>query len=151
MTRRFGGMDFDISLGTTQLHVESATLDVTDNTAVALTRGIPDGFVDGEVSAEGELVLDEKNFAKLGAEARAAGSWRGMPVFDILFYAETAEGKSRVQAFGCKLKLSSLFSADPKGGEKSTKTVPFIVTSPDFVWLDGLPYLSAKDTRGIVG
>ncbi|HHG5564769.1 phage protein, partial [Pseudomonas aeruginosa] len=51
---RISGMNFDITLGDLQVHVEKATLDITDNSAVAQTRGVPDGFVDGDVTASGE-------------------------------------------------------------------------------------------------
>ncbi|WP_312156327.1 phage protein [Lelliottia nimipressuralis] len=151
MTARLGGMDFDIMIGTTQVHVESITLDITDNTAVAQTRGVPNGYVNGDVSAEGEMELDEQNFKKLNAAARAAGSWRDLGVFDILFYGQVVGETSKIEAFGCKLTISSLFGADPKGGEKSTKTVPYKVTAPEFISIDGVSYLSSSDLRGIVG
>ncbi|WP_256591650.1 phage protein, partial [Pseudomonas sp. HMWF006] len=55
---KIGGKNFDVSLGDIALHVESCTLDITDNSAVAQTRGVPDGYVDGDVAAAGELELD---------------------------------------------------------------------------------------------
>mgnify|MGYP003431380481 CR=1 FL=1 len=54
----------------------------------------------------------------------------------------------RVEAFGCKLKVSSLLGIDPKGGEKSKHKVPFDVTSPDFIRINGVPYLDAAETEG---
>ena len=77
MTRRISGQSFDIELLGTMVHVEKASLTITDSSAVAQTRGIPDGFVDGEVSAECEFELDAKNFKLLSDAARRAGSWRG--------------------------------------------------------------------------
>ncbi len=45
---KIGGMNFDINVGDLKVHVETATLDITDNSAVALTRGVPDGWVAGD-------------------------------------------------------------------------------------------------------
>ena len=151
MTQRVGGMDFDISIGTTLIHVDSISLDVTDNSAVAYTRGVPNGWIKGDKSAEGEMELDEAEFKKLNELARQAGSWEELEVFDILFYAETAGDQSRVEAFGCKLKLSSALNMEPSGGEKATKTVAYMVTSPEFIHLDGVPIIGEASLRGIVG
>ncbi|HEO9045955.1 TPA: DUF2597 family protein [Enterobacter kobei] len=151
MTRRIGGMDFDITVGTTLIHVESVSLDVTDNSAVTQTRGVPDGWVNGDKSAEGEMELSESEFKKLNEEARLAGSWDDMDVFDILFYAETVSDYSKIEAFGCKLKVTSALSFDPKGGEKAKKKVAFMVTSPDFIHLDGVRIIGIDSLRGIVG
>ncbi|NDM57635.1 phage protein, partial [Klebsiella pneumoniae] len=60
---RISGMNFDVNMGDTLVHVEKATLDITDNSAVAQTGGVPDGHVDGDVTASGELELDSANFA----------------------------------------------------------------------------------------
>jgi len=151
MTARIGGMDFDITLGTEIIHVKTTTLDVTDNTAAAQTRGVPDGHVAGDVAAEGEMELDTKNFKKIGAVARAAGSYRGMPTTDILWYANTGDEELKVEAFGCKLIITSPFSFDPKGGETASHKVKYIVTSPDFVHIDGVPMLSENDVRDLIG
>ncbi|QDL33838.1 phage protein [Serratia liquefaciens] len=151
MTARIGGMDFDITLGTEIIHVKTISLDITDNTAVAQTRGIPDGHVAGDVSAEGEMEMDTKNFKKIGAVARAAGSYRGMPTTDILFYANTGDEEITVEAFGCKLIVTSPLSFDPKGGETASHKVKYLVTSPDFVHIDGVPQLSESDVRDLIG
>lgn len=74
---KIGGKNFDVSLGDIALHVESCTLDITDNSAVAQTRGVPDGTVDGDVAAAGEFELDTTNFNLLIDAARSAGSFRG--------------------------------------------------------------------------
>lgn len=151
MTQRIGGMDFDITIGTTEIHVESITLDVTDNSGVSKTRGVPDGWVKGDKSAEGEIELSEKEFKKLNEEARRAGSWEDLPTTDILFYAETATDFSKVEAFGCKLKIASALNFDPNGGEKATKKVAYMVTAPEFIRLDGVPLIGEASLRGIVG
>ena len=151
MSSRIGGMDFDITLGTELIHVKTITLDITDNTATAQTRGVPDGHVAGDVMAEGEMEMDTRNFKKIGAVARAAGSYRGMPTTDILFYANTGDEELRVEAFGCKLIVTSPVSFDPKGGETAMHKIKFLVTSPDFVHIDGVSILSETDVRDLVG
>jgi hypothetical protein len=146
---RIGGMNFDVNLGDLQVHIEKATLDITDNTAVAQTGGVPDGHVDGDVSASGEFELDSSNLSLLIEAARRAGSFRKLEPFDTVFFAEAGEDELRVEAFGCKLKVSSLLDIDPKGGSKSTHKVPFDVTSPDFIRINGVPYLDASEIEGL--
>lgn len=146
---RIGGKNFDINLGDLLIHVESATLDITDNTAVAQDKGVPNGFVDGDVTASGELELDTQNLNLIIESARQAGSFRKLANFDTVFFAQTADEELRVEAFGCKLKISSVLSIDPKGGEKTKHKLPFDVTSPDFVRINGVPYLDATETEGL--
>ncbi|WP_242397441.1 phage protein [Aeromonas salmonicida] len=38
--------------------------------------------------------------------------------------------------------MADLLDIDPKGGSKAVHKVKGIVTSPDFIHLDGVPYLS---------
>ncbi|MNP76220.1 hypothetical protein D3C76_1734230 [compost metagenome] len=66
-----------------------------------------------------------------------------------MFFAKAGEEELKVEAFGCKLKVSSLLNIDPKGGEKSKHKVPFDVTSPDFVRINGVPYLAAAEIEGL--
>lgn len=146
---RIGGKNFDINLGELQIHVESCTLDVTDNTAVAQSRGVPNGHVDGDVSCSGEFEFDTSNFNLLIEAARTAGSFRQLEPFDSVFFAKAGDEELRIEAFGCKLKVSSLLSVDPKGGEKTKHKVPFDVTSPDFIRVNGVPYLAAAEIEGL--
>lgn len=146
---RIGGKNFDVNLGDLQIHVESCTLDITDNTAVAQTRGVPNGHVDGDVAASGEFEFDTSNFNLLIEAARSAGSFRQLEPFDSVFFAKAGDEELRIEAFGCKLKVSSLLSVDPKGGEKSKHKVPFEVTSPDFIRVNGVPYLAAAEIEGL--
>jgi hypothetical protein len=150
VTKRFSGINFDTTLMGAMVHVEKASLSITDNSAVAQTRGIPDGFVDGDVSAECEFELDTKNLKQLIAAAKRAGSWRGMEPDDVLFYASTGSEEIKVEAFGVKLNVADLLDIDPKGGSKTVHKVKGFVTSPDFVHLDGVPYLSKDDTRHLM-
>lgn len=146
---RIGGKNFDVNLGDLLVHVESCTLDITDNTAVAQDKGVPNGHVDGDVSASGEMEFDTANFNLLIEAAKRAGSFRQLDPFDSVFFAKAGEEELRVEAFGCKLKVSSLLNIDPKGGEKSKHKVPFDVTSPDFIRINGVPYLAAEEIEGL--
>lgn len=149
MGAKIGGKNFDVNLGDLLVHVETGTLDITDNSTVAQTKGVPNGFVDGDVAAAGELELDTTNFNLLIEQAKTAGSFREMEPFDIVFFAKAGEEELRVEAFGCKVRLSSLLSVDQKGGEKTKHKVPFDVTSPDFIKINGVPYLSAAEIEGL--
>ena len=151
MTRRISGQSFDTTLMGTMVHIEKASLSITDNSAVAQTRGIPDGYVDGDVAAELEFELDAKNFTLLSDAAKRAGSWRGMAPDDVLFYADTGDETMKVEAFGVKLQIADLLDIDPKGGSKGVHKLKGIVTSPDFVHINGVPYLSQEDTRHLLG
>ena len=147
---RISGMNFDVTIGYLSVHIEKSSLDITDNSAVAQTRGVPDGHVDGDVAASGEFELDSMNFGLLIEAAGKAGSFRRLEPFDVLFFAKTATDELRVEAFGCKLKIASLLDIDPKGGSKSTHKVPFEVTSPDFIRINGVPYLDSHEIDGLV-
>lgn len=151
MTARISGMNFDFTVQGVPVHAESISLSISDNTAVAQTRGIPDGFVDGDVGAEGEIELDAKNMQKLTVMAAANGSYRDLPLIDFVFFASRGGVKSKVEAFDCKLILTDLLDVDPKGGSKSTTKIKYLVTGSDFVRINGVPYLSTYDTRDLIG
>ncbi|EIE5007029.1 DUF2597 family protein [Salmonella enterica] len=150
-SRRISGMSFDVSFNGRIVHVKTATLDITDNTKAITERGVPNGYVDGDVEASGEIELDTANFQILGEAARDAGSWRNIPPADFLFFAQADDDEIKVEAFGCKLILNNLVNIDTKGGDTLSHKIKFMVTSPDFVKIDGLPYLSARDTRDLMG
>lgn len=151
MGQRISGKNFDVNIGDMLVHVNKATLEITDNIAVAKDRGVPNGWVDGDVEASGEIELDATNLKLVTEAASAAGSFRQLDPFDLLFFATTANGEEmKVQAFGCKLKIGSLLDIDPKGGEKVYTTIAYNVTSPDFIRINGVPYLSQTDTDGLV-
>ncbi len=149
MTAKIGGKNFDVNLGDLLVHVEAGTLDITDNSTVAQTKGVPNGHVDGDVAAAGELELDTTNFNLLIEQAKASGSFRELEPFDIVFFAKAGDEELRIEAFGCKVRVSSLLSIDPKGGAKNTHKVPFDVTSPDFIKINGVPYLAAAEIEGL--
>ncbi|EIV9525866.1 DUF2597 family protein [Klebsiella quasipneumoniae] len=151
MSKRISGMSFDFNMDGTAVHAESISLNITDNTAVAKTRGVPDGYTDGDVEADGEIELDSKNLIAAQDAARSAGSWRGIALQDFLFYAKAGDEEMKVEAFGCKIMISDLLNIDPTSADKAKHKIKYIVTSPNFVHINGIPYLSADDTRDLLG
>ncbi|EBN7713468.1 DUF2597 family protein [Salmonella enterica] len=149
-TERISGMSFDVSFNGRVIHVKTITLDVTDNTKAIQERGVPNGWVRGDAEASGELELDTVNFQLLGEAAREAGSWRDIEEADFLFFAQAAKTELRVEAFGCKLVLSNLLNIDSKGGDSLSHKIKYLVTSPEFIKIDGIPILSATDVRDLM-
>ncbi len=147
--QHISGQDFNVMFGDTLIHVESMSANITDNRAAVQTRGIPDGFVNGDVSCSGDIELDLKNFNLIKEQAKSAGSFRDLPAFDIIVIAKTFDSESKTEFFGCLLKLSDILNVDPKGAEKSMRKIDFDVTDSDFVRIDGVPYLSESDTEGL--
>ena len=103
---RIGGKNFDVNLGDLLVHVENCTLDITDNTAVAQSKGVPDGHVDGDVSASGEMEFTTSNFNLLIEAARSAGSFRELEPFDVVFFAKAGDEELRVEAFACSRHIA---------------------------------------------
>ncbi|EAS6964880.1 DUF2597 family protein [Salmonella enterica] len=149
-TERISGMSFDVSFNGRNVHVKTATLDITDNTKAIQERGVPNGWVRGDVEASGEIEVDTVNFQLLGEAAREAGSWRDIEEADFLFFAQAAKTELKVEAFGCKLLISNLLNIDGKGGDSLSHKIKFLVTSPDFVHIDGTPVLSTQDVRDLL-
>ncbi|EMD5734206.1 DUF2597 family protein [Salmonella enterica] len=149
-TERISGMSFDVSFNGRNVHVKTATLDITDNTKAIQERGVPNGWVRGDVEANGEIEVDTVNFQLLGEAAREAGSWRDIEEADFLFFAQAAKTELKIEAFGCKLLISNLMNVDSKGGDSLSHKIKFLVTSPDFVHIDGTPVLSTQDVRDLL-
>jgi hypothetical protein len=150
--QRIGAKDFDIAVGDFALPVSQCTLGIEDNIEVAKDNGIPNGWVAGDVGAEGDIDLDAQGVSILTEAAAAAGSWRELPAFDILFYAKVSSGEEmKVEAFGCKFKMESLLTLNKnEGASKHVSKLKFLVTSPDFVHINGVPYLGKSEIEGIV-
>lgn len=70
------------------------------------------------------MELDTTNFNLLIDAARSAGSFRELAPFDQVFFAKAGDEELRVEAFGCRLKISSLLNIDPKGGRKDQAQSP---------------------------
>ncbi|EFR3507425.1 DUF2597 family protein [Salmonella enterica] len=147
---RISGMSFDVSFNGRIVHVKTATLDITDNTKAIQERGVPNGWVRGDVEASGEIEVDTVNFQLLEEAAREAGSWRDIEEADFLFFAQAAKSELKIEAFGCKLVISNLLNLDTKGGDAISHKIKFMVTSPDFVKIDGIPVLSPRDVRDLM-
>lgn len=147
MAQRISGKEVDVMIGNMMVHVENYTLTIDDGTTVAMTRGIPNGHVDGDTKASGEIELDTANFQLILAAAKSAGSFKDLPTFDIVSAAETSYEKINVEAFGCKLRVSDLMNAAASGGEKLKYKLPYDVTSTDFVNINGVPYLSRQEVE----
>lgn len=144
--KRISGQSIDFNIDGDLVHVEKVSLSITDNTGVAQTNGVPDGYVNGDVSAEGELELSTKYLNIITAKARSAGSWRAIPLVDLMWYAKAGAEELKVESFGCKLNVTDILDVDPKGGAVMTHKIKFIVTSPDFVRINGIPYLESELT-----
>lgn len=141
------GQSFDFMVLGQYIHADNITLSITDNSAVVKTRGIPDGYVSGDVEAEGEITLKDREFQKFSIAARAAGSYRDVPPLDLTFVAKRGGTLSKVEVFGAKLLPTDLLDIDDNGGSATTKKIKFMVTSKDFIRINGVPYLSRDDTR----
>lgn len=150
MSKRISGQSIDFNMDGALIHAEKTTLSITDNTGATQTQGVPDGWAAGDVSAEGEIEFSAKAFAILKAKARAAGAWRSIPEVDLMWYARAGSEEIKVEAFGCKFILSDILDQDPKGGSLTTFKVKYIVTSPDFVHIDGIPYLESELTDNLI-
>ncbi|KJG26030.1 tail protein [Photobacterium iliopiscarium] len=150
MSMRISGKNMHFTLGDIKLKAQKVTLSITDNSAVNKTGGVPDGSVDGDVEASGEIELATAQFKLLSKAAKNAGSWRGLPDFDAMWYAKIDKEELKVEAFGVRLKLSDLLDIDANGGSALVHKVPFDVTSPKFVWIDGVPYLRDDETSDLV-
>lgn len=148
---RISGQSFDTELLGETVHVEKATATITDNSAVALTRGIPDGFIDGDVACEVEIEISTKYMPSIIKAAKKAGSFRKLPLDDIMFFGDTGSEELKVECFGVKLLMDSILDFESKGAEVLTHKLKGFVTSPDFVHINGVPYLSNEDTRGLLG
>ncbi|WP_415226664.1 phage protein, partial [Psychromonas sp.] len=94
--------------------------------------------------------LDLNNFRKLQQKAREAGSFRGVEPHDCMFYASAGEDEDKIELFGVKLVIADLLSVDPESADKSTRKLKGFVTSPHFVRINDISYLSPEDTRGLL-
>ena len=150
MSMRISGKNMHFSMGDYKLKAQKVTLSITDNSAVNKTSGVPDGYVDGDVEASGEMELTTQQFNQLSKAAKQAGSWRGMPDFDALFYGNIDKDELKIEAYGCRIKISDLLDADSNGGSALVHKLPFEVTSPDFVKINGVPYLRPDETEDLV-
>lgn len=147
---RFSGRNFDTTIMGVMVHIKSASATINDESAVAMTRGVTDGHTDGNATCDVEYELDLSQFKKLQQKAREAGSWRGIKPDDCMFYADNGTDEDKIELYGVKLVIADLISVDPDSADKTTRKLKGFVTSPHFVRINGIPYLSPEDTRGLV-
>lgn len=147
--QHISGSDVYVSVGTQLVHVKQFSLNIDDGVKTVSTQGIVHGHVRGATSASGEITVDTENFKLIIEEARRAGSFQEMETFDIVGLGKTIDQDYRVKAFGCKLKLSKVLDASGDGGDKLEHTLPYDVTSPDFVEIDGVPYLDRQHLKNL--
>ena len=150
MSMRLSGKNMHFTLGDMKLKAQKITLSITDNSATNKTNGVPDGYVDGDVEASGEMELTTAQFNLLSKAAQKAGAWRALPDFDAMFYGKIDKDELKVEAFGNRIKLSDLLDIDGNGGSALVHKVPFEVTSPKFVRINGIPYLRPDETEDLV-
>lgn len=143
--KRISGRNQTLTLKTgVMVEFEEVTLSIEDGGVEAMDRGRPNGYLDGEVKAKGEITVDLENFQLITKEAADSGSYSSLPTFDLSFYAEAGEMKDSVVAYGCKLKLSDVINSKSSGGEKLTRKIPYTVTGEQFVVINKVPYLDPK-------
>ncbi len=147
--KHLGGKDFDTFIGDKLVHVAEATVKITDGRQVKYVRGVPVGYIDGKVEAEVTLKLDHENFLLLEAQAKQAGSWKGIEPFDISFLAEVKAGSKNVEVFGVLPSLEDILNLKAEGGEEDFTNIKGMVTSKDFVKINGIPYLTADEIRDL--
>ena len=149
MNQHLSGQDFDIMVGDLMLHVEAMNASITDNRKAVMSGGVPNGYVNGDVSCSGELELDTRNFNLFMESAKAAGSFQEIEPFDLLVMGKSLKDEQKLEFFECLPTVTDLVNIDQKGGEKTKHKVPFEVTGSDFVRINGVPYLSENATRNL--
>jgi len=150
MGQKLSGKDVDVMIGSMLVHVENITLNIEDNTGVAMTKGVPDGWINGDKKANGDIEVDTTNLNTILDAANSAGSFSALEAFDVVMNAASPDIELNVEAFGCKLRISDLINAAATGGEKLKHKLPYDVTSRDFVRINGTPYIDASETENLV-
>ena len=144
--KRFNGMSFTLDLGVAALKVQKFTLDITDNSTTAKRNGRPNGRLRGDVEASGTITVDRDGLRAFVELAKSAGSWQEMDTFDIVAFASAGDyDELKIEVFGCLVKVNKLLDIDKSSSDETVFELPFDVTSPDFVKIDGVPYVPNED------
>jgi hypothetical protein len=149
MNKHLSGKDFDTMIGDKLVHVIEASVKITDGRKPKMVRGVVVGYVDGPVSADVSIKVDHENFLLIEGQAKAAGSWKGIEPFDVSFTADVKAGSKNIDAFGVLPMIEDLLDFKAEGGEEDTTTIKGIVTSPDFIKINGIPYLTPEEVRDL--
>lgn len=147
--KHLSGKDFDAFIGDKMVHIIEASVKITDGRKAKSVRGVPVGYVDGPVEAEVSIKVDHENYLLIEAQAKAAGSWKGIEPFDMSFTAEAVAGSKNTEVFGVLPMLDEVLNIKAEGGEEDTTTIKGLVTSSDFIKINGIPYLTAKEVRDL--
>lgn len=145
--QRFNGLSFTIDTKEMAITCKKFTLEITDNSAVAKRRGRPDGYVVGDVEASGEITVDSDGLKAIVAAAKSAGSFQALKPFPIVAYAKVGDDEVKVEAFGCRLKVSSILDVDTSSSDETEFTLPYDVTDPEFVKINGVPYITPDNNK----
>jgi hypothetical protein len=148
--KRVSNSSFSFTLGDFRLHAEKASISIKDGRKAVKDGGVPNGYVDGEVGASGEIELDASALSILAEAAKSKGSWQEIETADLMFYAKGTKEEEKIEAFGCLLNLTDVAEYDPTSDKKALTKITFEVTSPDFVRINGVPYLAKDRTEGLV-
>lgn len=131
---------------------DKITASISDGMEVLKTRGVPDGYAEGDVSCDGEVEMKYKYFKQFSALAAKMGSYRAVPAMDINYIGATKSDLVPIVLHGCKFTMESILEAEANDGKKAGMVkLKFSVTSPDFVSINGVPYLDALETLGVLG
>ncbi|MFA0810845.1 phage protein [Microbulbifer epialgicus] len=141
---KLSGRDVDVMIGSYRVNIEEVSLSIEDGTGTTKTRGVPDGFIEGDVSASGDIKLNTGQFDIIVQAAKKAGSFRGLPTFDLVFNAESTDEKLNIEAFDCKLSLTELLNAT-QSNERLMHTISFEVTGREFVNVNGVSVLRPEE------
>lgn len=150
MSERISGQNITLFVGPALVTFEKVTLNIEDTSKAVHSKGLPNGFVRGKLSASGEVEVDTANFMLLQALALAAGSWQGIGTWDAIFTAYAGETVLNVIADECLFKVTKVLDAGAEGGDKLMHTLPFEVTGQDFVRINGVPYHESDRFLGII-
>ncbi len=148
--KRVSNSSFAFSIGDFRLIAEKASITIEDGRKAVKDGGVPNGYVDGEVGASGEIEIDAAALSIISEEAKTKGSWQEIEPVDLLFYAKGTKEEEKVEAFGCLLNLTDVAEYDPTSDKKATTKITYEVTSPDFVRINGVPYLAKDRTEALV-
>lgn len=138
--QRLAGRDVSLTLSRTGRIVlfDQVNLNLSSGISAVTSGGYPAGWVYGEITGDGDILIDPEALDKLLVEASAAGSWEEMVEEDMTLFSKVAGKTRKIEVFGVKMDFPDE-KVDRKGGDKITHTVKFLITGEDFVHMDGVP------------
>ncbi|MGI1677569.1 MAG: DUF2597 family protein [Cellvibrionaceae bacterium] len=140
--KRISGSQARFTLGDYLLKTIDFTLNIEDSSGAVYLNSRPDGWVNGDVKASGEMTVTSSVLSHIIDIAESAGSFQDLEPFDLVCNAETNSEKLNIEAFGCKLKISDLLNAQSNSNERIIHKIPYEVTDEDFININGVPYLA---------